>query len=54
MNDNWRGLAYVFGVACSFIGLCIYGHHINSDRNILIGAVLITAGVISLLTSYMK
>ena len=54
MIDNWRPLAYVFGVFCNIIGLIIYGRHVETDRDILIGAILITVGIISLLASYTK
>ena len=54
MIDDWRPLAYIFGVACCFLGMIIYGRHLETDRDILIGSILITAGIVALLASYMK
>ena len=47
-----KPFSYAFGVMASFVGLTVYGHAINNDKSILVGAILITVGVVMLLYSY--
>ena len=53
MINDWRPLAYVFGVGCCIIGLILYNRDLSEGR-ILIASILITAGIISLMASYMQ
>lgn len=51
---DYRTLAYVFGVGCNIIGLIMYNYAVSNERNVLIGSILITVGIVSLLFSYSK
>lgn len=52
-DPNWRALSYVFGVGCCIIGLILYNKNLSEGR-LLVASILITAGIVALLASYMK
>ena len=49
---SFKPFSYVFGVGCSLMGFIIYNYTMSNEKSIVIGAVLITAGIVSLLYSY--